>query len=83
MLYIITLICGLCNKVSSVLAGKLCTAVRLSIEIITEYSYVINIMNNKINLDQNPITVDTGSAFVAVISILRWKNASEGENETV
>ena len=55
MLYIITLICGLCNKVSSVLAGKLCTAVRLTIEIITEYSYVINIMNNKINLDHNPI----------------------------
>ena len=33
--------------------------------------------------DYVSFTVDTGSAFVAVISILRWKNASEGENETV
>ena len=33
--------------------------------------------------DYVSFSVDTGSAIVAVISILRWKKASEVENETV
>ena len=33
--------------------------------------------------DYVSFSVDTGSAIVAAISILRWKKASEGKNETV